>query len=99
MGDPAVSSFVEEYFRDLPEVIGVKELANKLGRTRGTVYRWLRDRDLPVGFPVAGQWVIWKAEVIEYFEARLEENRAQRHAAASEVVALGDLELPEDEQQ
>lgn len=97
MGDPAVSSFLEDYFRDMPEVIGVKELASKLGRTRNTVYRWLRDGDLPVGFPIAGQWVIWKAEVIEVFEARLQENRARRRA--SEAVALGDLELPEDDEE
>jgi excisionase family DNA binding protein len=97
VGDPAVTSFVEDHFRDMPEVFGVEELANKLGRTRSTVYRWLNNGDLRLGFRVGKQWVIWKAELIEVFEEMLEENRSRRRAAAT--VALDDLELPEDDEE
>lgn len=61
VGELAVA-YLDERFAGLPDTLTVRQLAEVLGKDRGTVRRWLRAGELP-GYLIGSSWVIWRDEI------------------------------------
>lgn len=46
------------------------EVAEKLGRSRRTIYRHLRSGRLTAARPGGGEWTITRSDLVEYSEAK-----------------------------
>ena len=60
---------IHELLGDLPRRLSVPEVAELLGVREPTVYRWLRDGELPA-YKVGSTWVILRDEVCDHLEVR-----------------------------
>ncbi len=66
---------VDDLFDRYPEHLSVEELAQVLGVTRNTAYKWLQQGDIP-GYQIGGEdsgravWVILRDEVKDWFIER-----------------------------
>jgi hypothetical protein len=53
---------IDELFGNLPLVLGVTALTRILGKDRTTVYRWLKNGEVP-GVLIDTTWIIYRDEV------------------------------------
>jgi len=68
-------SRLDELFAPYPDHLSVEELAEILGVTRLTAYRWLQ-RGLVPGYKVGASWVILRDEVRDHLATQRNEYRA-----------------------
>ena len=75
-GDPAAGgaapgpppSRLVALFASLDATLSVEDLAEVLGVTRQTLYRWLTEGVLPA-YRVGGQWLVLRDEVVDWIAA------------------------------
>jgi excisionase family DNA binding protein len=60
---------IHELLGDLPRRLSVPQVAELLGVGEPTVYRWLRDGEIPA-YKVGSTWVILRDEVCDHLEVR-----------------------------
>lgn len=61
-------SRLDELFARYPEHLSIEELAEVLGVTKPTAYRWLQTGVVP-GYKVGGSWVVLRDEVRDHLIA------------------------------
>ena len=58
-------SRLDDLFADVPEKMGVDDVATLLGLNPRTVSNWLKDGQLP-GYKLPGRWLILREELRDY---------------------------------
>ena len=64
-----VPRHIRELLVDLPRRLSVPEVAELLGVQQATIYRWLRDGEVPA-YKVGSTWVILREELCDYLETK-----------------------------
>ena len=69
-------------------IVGVAAIGRVFGRSRSTIYRWIKDHGLPAAKLPSGHWAITPSLIDSWFLAR---NRAW-HEQRKSVTQVGDTQ-------